>query len=64
MKEYKFYCRYLKLVKETDPPEYHKNKFNDLRTANFKLFIITKNKFPVEDLLDRTYPIRVHVPIT
>ncbi|XP_060605886.1 IQ motif and ankyrin repeat domain-containing protein 1-like [Ruditapes philippinarum] len=55
---------YLKLVKETDPPEYHKNKFNDLRTANFKLFIITKNKFPVEDLLDRTYPIRVHVPIT
>lgn len=55
---------YLKLLRENDPPEYHKNKFNDLRTANFKLYIITKNKFPAEELLERTYPIRVHVPVT
>lgn len=55
---------YLKLTRETDPPEYHKNKFNDLRTSNFKLYIITKNILPAEDLLARTYPIRVHVPVT
>lgn len=55
---------YLKLLKEGDPSEYHKNKFNPLRTASFKLYIITKNTLPPEELIERTYPIRVHVPVT
>lgn len=55
---------YLKLLKEGDPSEYHKNKFNPLRTVSFKLYIITKNTLPPEELIERTYPIRVHVPVT
>lgn len=55
---------YLKLVREGDPPDYQKNKFQDLRTCNFKVYIITKNTMPPENLIDRTYPIRIHVPVT
>lgn len=50
------------MVKESDGPEYQKNKFNDLRTSNFKFFIITKNPYPPDDLMDNTYPIRIFVP--
>ena len=52
----------MKLVKETDPQDYQKNKWIDARTANFKVYVITKNPFPPEELLDQTYPIRIHVP--
>lgn len=53
---------YIKMVKESDGPEYQKNKFNDLRTSNFKFFIITKNPYPPDNLMDSTYPIRIFVP--
>lgn len=55
--------KYIKLIKPTDPPDYSKDRFIDSRTANFRLFIITKNPFPPEDLMDQTYPIRIHVPV-
>jgi len=57
------YFSYLKLVKKGDPSDYDKNSFNDLRTNNFKVYIITKNILPPEELIDRTYPIRVIVPM-
>lgn len=54
----------MKLIKEGDPPDYQKNKFNELRTGNFKVYVITKNILPPEELLERTYPIRVIVPVS
>ncbi|KAK3089405.1 hypothetical protein FSP39_003377 [Pinctada imbricata] len=53
---------YLQLVKETDGPEYDKTKFNDYRKGNFRFFIVTKNPYPSDDLLDKTYVIRIFVP--
>ncbi|CAC5367262.1 Putative IQ motif and ankyrin repeat domain-containing protein LOC642574 homolog [Mytilus coruscus] len=53
---------YLKIVKESDGPDYQKNKFNDYRTSSFKFFIITKNPYPPDNLMDNTYPIRIYVP--
>lgn len=53
---------YLKLVKKSDGDEYAKTKFNDLRTKNFRFFIITKNPYPPDDLIERTYVIRMYVP--
>ncbi|XP_076463070.1 IQ motif and ankyrin repeat domain-containing protein 1-like [Babylonia areolata] len=54
--------KYLGLLKPNDPPEYDKNKFNDLRLSNFKFFIVSKNPYPREELLDQTYPIQVFLP--
>lgn len=53
---------YLKLIKEGDGPDYEKNKFTSYRTQNFKFWIITKNPYPPEYLLDRCYTIRIYVP--
>ncbi|KAL8597862.1 hypothetical protein ACOMHN_061395 [Nucella lapillus] len=54
--------KYLGLVRPTDSTEYDQNKFNDLRLSNFKLFLVTKNPYPKEELLDQTYPIQVFLP--
>ena len=54
--------RYSVLIKESDGVEYQKNRFNDYFTQHFKLLIMTKNPFPSEDLMDKTYVIRVHIP--
>ncbi|XP_061168041.1 IQ motif and ankyrin repeat domain-containing protein 1-like [Saccostrea echinata] len=53
---------YLSLVKEGDGPEYDKNKFTAFRTQNFKLWIVTKNPYPPEYLIDSCYAIRIFVP--
>ena len=53
---------YLKLIREGDGDQYDKNKFNDFFTRNFKFWIITKNPYPPDSLLDQTYPIRVIIP--
>ncbi|XP_062593773.1 IQ motif and ankyrin repeat domain-containing protein 1-like [Saccostrea cucullata] len=53
---------YLKLIKEGDGPEYDKNKFTTFRTQNFKLWIVTKNPYPPESLIDSCYAIRIFVP--
>ncbi|XP_048763546.2 IQ motif and ankyrin repeat domain-containing protein 1-like isoform X2 [Ostrea edulis] len=53
---------YLKLLKAGDGPEYEKNKFSLFRTQNFKFWIITKNPYPPDYLLDTCYTIRIYVP--
>ncbi|XP_070557089.1 IQ motif and ankyrin repeat domain-containing protein 1-like [Ptychodera flava] len=52
---------YLKLIKDSDGPEYSKNKFNLSRVERFQLFIITKLKYPPQKLIDMTYPITIVV---
>ena len=59
---YVMLCRYLGLVKPNDPPEYDKNKFNQLRLDNFKFFLVSKNPYPKEELLEQMYPIQVFLP--
>ena len=52
----------MELIKPTDPPEYQPNKFGAVRSGKFKLVIVTKNKFPADDLIEQTYPIRIVLP--
>ncbi|XP_025110079.1 putative IQ motif and ankyrin repeat domain-containing protein [Pomacea canaliculata] len=54
--------KYMGLVKKEDGPEYERTKFNDLRLENFKLFIVSKNPFPPENLIESMYVIRVCLP--
>ena len=54
--------RYMKLVRDTDGPEYNKMNFIDSRTQRFQLMFIMKNPFPSDKLLEKTYVIRVHIP--
>ncbi|CAD5125234.1 DgyrCDS13477 [Dimorphilus gyrociliatus] len=54
--------KYTKLIRKKDSDEYQKNRFIDIRTKNFKFFIITKNPYPPQELLDKTYVIRIHIP--
>ncbi|XP_078485832.1 IQ motif and ankyrin repeat domain-containing protein 1-like [Ciona intestinalis] len=53
---------YIPLVKTTDPSEYQKSNFHHHRVESFILIIVTKNKFPPENLTDITYPIRIVLP--
>jgi len=53
---------YLKLVKPSDGDAYLKQNFNGMRLDCFKLFILTKNIFPSDHLMDNTYVIRLHIP--
>jgi hypothetical protein len=50
------------LVKKDDPPDYERNKFNSLRLENFKFFLLSKNPYPREELLELFYPIQVFLP--
>ena len=58
------FYRYIKLIKESDPADYQKNRFNEFRTRNFKVYVVTKNPIPPEELMELCYPIRIHVPVT
>ncbi|CAK8672610.1 unnamed protein product [Clavelina lepadiformis] len=53
---------YMKLIKPTDHDEYQKSKFQHHRVDNFTLIILTKNKYPSEHLIEKTYPIRIVLP--
>lgn len=53
---------YLPLVKKSDGADYDKNKFSSVRIDNFKLFIITKNPYPDDKLMEQLYVIRMFVP--
>lgn len=55
--------RFTKLIKDGDGPDYNKNNFNDLRLSHFLFVIMTKNPFPDDELIERTYPIRIHIPV-
>ena len=54
--------KYIKLIRKNDSEEYQRNKFNSFRTQNFKFYILTKNPFPPDSLVEATYPIRIHIP--
>ncbi|KAI8521319.1 IQ motif and ankyrin repeat domain-containing protein 1 [Branchiostoma belcheri] len=54
--------RYMALVKESDPKEYQPSNFLHAKSDNFRFFIVTKLRYPPQDLLDKTYPIRIHIP--
>jgi len=53
---------FMELIKPTDPPEYQPNRFGAIRSGKFKLVIVTKNKFPADELIEQTYPIRIVLP--
>ncbi len=55
------YSSFASLIKESDGDDYKLKKFNAMRVAQFKFFIITQNMMPSESLLEKTYPIRVIV---
>ncbi|XP_035671647.1 putative IQ motif and ankyrin repeat domain-containing protein isoform X1 [Branchiostoma floridae] len=54
--------RYMSLVKESDSKEYQPSNFLHAKSESFRLFIVTKLRYPPQELLDRTYPIRIHIP--
>ncbi|XP_053250958.1 IQ motif and ankyrin repeat domain-containing protein 1 isoform X3 [Podarcis raffonei] len=51
--------RYLSLRKPTDGPEYAETEFQAARIEKFKLFIVTKQQHPPEEMLQRLLPIQV-----
>ncbi|XP_066303591.1 IQ motif and ankyrin repeat domain-containing protein 1-like [Branchiostoma lanceolatum] len=54
--------RYMSLVKESDSKEYQPSNFIHAKSESFRFFIVTKLRYPPQELLDRTYPIRIHIP--
>ncbi|CAI5778714.1 IQ motif and ankyrin repeat domain-containing LOC642574 homolog [Podarcis lilfordi] len=51
--------RYLSLRRPTDGPEYAETEFQAARIEKFKLFIVTKQQHPPEEMLQRLLPIQV-----
>ncbi|XP_054841200.1 IQ motif and ankyrin repeat domain-containing protein 1 [Eublepharis macularius] len=51
--------RYLSLLRPADGPEYADTEFQRARTEKFKLFVITKQQHPPEELLRILLPIQV-----
>ncbi len=47
------------LLREFDGEDYQAKKFNQMRVNNFKFYIVTQSHFPPEELIDKTFPIRV-----
>lgn len=53
---------YLELRRDSDGDDYETSKFDDYRIEKgFKCIVVTSNKFPAEELLESTYPLRVKV---
>ncbi|XP_062835380.1 IQ motif and ankyrin repeat domain-containing protein 1 isoform X2 [Anolis carolinensis] len=51
--------RFLSLRRPTDGPEYDETEFQAARTRRFKLFLVTKQRLPPPELLQRFLPIEV-----
>ncbi|KAJ6661477.1 hypothetical protein lerEdw1_014386 [Lerista edwardsae] len=51
--------RYRSLLRSTDGPEYAATEFQAARTEKFKLFLVTKQHHPPDELLKRLLPIQV-----
>ncbi|XP_034958576.1 IQ motif and ankyrin repeat domain-containing protein 1 isoform X3 [Zootoca vivipara] len=51
--------RYLSLRRPTDGPEYAETEFQAARIEKFKLFIVTKQQHPPEEMLQQLLPIQV-----
>ncbi|XP_077207386.1 IQ motif and ankyrin repeat domain-containing protein 1 isoform X2 [Paroedura picta] len=54
--------RYLSLLRPTDGPEYADTEFQAARTEKFRLFVVTKQHHPPEELLQILLPIQVVLP--
>ncbi|XP_048338628.1 IQ motif and ankyrin repeat domain-containing protein 1 [Sphaerodactylus townsendi] len=54
--------RYLSLLRPTDGPEYADTEFQATRTEKFRLFVVTKQRHPPEELLRILLPIQVVLP--
>ena len=53
---------YLELRRDSDGDDYENSMFDDYRIEKgFKCIVVTSNKFPSEELLESTYPLRVKV---
>ena len=65
IKQYKVlvYFSYSKLLKKSDGPEYELKQFNENRVSNFRFFLISKTGSVSPSLLERTYPIKVFMPL-
>ena len=56
------FSRFLSLVRPGDGEEYSKTAFLGARIENFKFILLTQLWNPSEELLQKTYPLRVMVP--
>ncbi|XP_027416279.1 IQ motif and ankyrin repeat domain-containing protein 1 isoform X4 [Bos indicus] len=54
--------RYLSLLRPTDGPEYSPNQFQEARLQHFRLFFVTKVRWPPAEQLQVLLPVRVQLP--
>ncbi|XP_017900673.1 PREDICTED: putative IQ motif and ankyrin repeat domain-containing protein LOC642574 homolog isoform X1 [Capra hircus] len=54
--------RYLSLLRPTDGPEYGPNQFQEARLQHFRLFFVTKVRWPPAEQLQVLLPVRVQLP--
>ncbi|KAM9689697.1 IQ motif and ankyrin repeat domain-containing protein 1 isoform 7-T9 [Dama dama] len=54
--------RYLSLLRPTDGPEYGPNQFQEVRLQHFRLFFVTKVRWPPAEQLQVLLPVHVQLP--
>lgn len=54
--------RYLSLLWPTDGPEYSPNQFQEAHLQHFRLFFVTKVRWPPAEQLQVLLPVRVQLP--
>ncbi|XP_005215326.1 IQ motif and ankyrin repeat domain-containing protein 1 isoform X3 [Bos taurus] len=54
--------RYLSLLRPTDGPEYSPNQFQEAHLQHFRLFFVTKVRWPPAEQLQVLLPVRVQLP--
>ncbi|KAI4565624.1 hypothetical protein MJT46_008999 [Ovis ammon polii x Ovis aries] len=54
--------RYLSLLRPSDGPEYSPNQFQEARLQHFRLFFVTKVRWPPAEQLQVLLPVRVQLP--
>ncbi|CAI9154975.1 unnamed protein product [Rangifer tarandus platyrhynchus] len=54
--------RYLSLLRPTDGPEYCPNQFQEARLQHFRLFFVTKVRWPPAEQMQVLLPVRVQLP--
>lgn len=54
--------RYLSLLRPTDGPEYGPTQFQEARLGQFRVFFVTKARWPPAELLQVLLPVHVQLP--
>lgn len=54
--------RHLSLLRPADGPEYGPTQFQEARLAQFRLFFVTKARWPPAEQLQVLLPVRVQLP--